>query len=58
MDDDFTTLSASSHASLAGAGDRSCVRSVISRRGAMAEARSDECISDFKIGSVSMKVVK
>ena len=58
MDDDFKTRSASSHASLAVAGNRICVRSVISMRAAMPEARSDECTSVLKIGTVSTKVVR
>ena len=58
MDEDFKTRSASSLASLAVAGDRICVRSVVSMRAAMPEARSDECISVSKIGPVSTKVVR
>ena len=57
MDEDFKTRSASFLASLAVAGDRICVRSVVSMRAAMPEARSDECIPVSKIGPVSTKVV-
>ena len=55
MDEDFMTRSASSLASLAVAGDRICVRSVVSMRAAMPEARSDEFISVSKIGHVSTR---
>ena len=58
MDEDVKTHSASPLASLAVAGDRICVRSVVSMRAAMPEARSDERISVSKIGPVSTKVVR
>ena len=58
MDEDFKTRSANSLASLAVAGDRICVRSVVSMRAVMPEVRSDECISVSKIGPVSTKVVR